>query len=55
MKLIRSFAPFTLAWLVCCSLASAQEGPLVTDPPKGITPPEIIQKFAAKEKELMTV
>lgn len=51
MKLIRSFALFTLACLLGCSLAAAQEGPLVTDPPKGITPPEIIQKFAAKEKE----
>jgi hypothetical protein len=29
----------------------SQEGPLVTDPPKGITPQEIIQKFTAKEKE----
>ena len=30
---------------------AAQEGPLDTSPPKGITPEEIIQKFAAKEKE----
>ena len=30
---------------------SAQEGALVTDPPKGITAQEIIQKFTAKEKE----
>jgi len=29
----------------------AQEGPLVTDPPKGITPEQVIQKFTAKEKE----
>ncbi len=27
------------------------EGPLVKDPPKGITPEEIIQRFAAKEKQ----
>jgi len=27
------------------------EGPLVTDQPKGITPEEIIQRFAAKEKQ----
>lgn len=29
----------------------AQEGPLVTDPPKGMTPEQVIQKFTAKEKE----
>jgi hypothetical protein len=31
--------------------ASAQEGPLLSDQPKGITPEEIIKRFAAKEKE----
>jgi hypothetical protein len=31
--------------------ATAQEGPLETTPPKGITPEEIIQKFAVKETE----
>src|ERR1022692_15926 len=30
---------------------SAQEGPLENGPPQGITPEEIIQRFAAKEKE----
>ena len=50
MKLIHFSALFVLALLVCSSLASAQEGQLITDPPKGITPEEIIQKFAAKEK-----
>jgi outer membrane lipoprotein-sorting protein len=29
----------------------AQEGPLVTAPPKGMTPEQVIQKFTAKEKE----
>src|SRR5271155_675569 len=29
----------------------AQEGALENTPPKGITPDEIIQRFAAKEKE----
>ena len=29
----------------------SQEGQLVTDPPKGVTPEQIIQRFAAKEKE----
>jgi hypothetical protein len=33
------------------SSAAAQEGPLDSTPPKGITPEEIIQRFAAKEKE----
>ncbi|MFZ0758624.1 MAG: hypothetical protein WAM69_01635, partial [Candidatus Sulfotelmatobacter sp.] len=31
--------------------AAAQEGPLDTSQPKGITPAEIITRFAAKEKE----
>jgi len=31
--------------------AIAQEGPLDTDPPKNTTPEQIIQKFAAREKE----
>jgi outer membrane lipoprotein-sorting protein len=43
--------PLLAALLLFCSSAFAQEGPLNTDPPKGITVPEIIQKFAAKEKE----
>ena len=30
---------------------TAQEGPLESAPPKGVTPEEIIQRFAAKEKE----
>jgi len=41
--------------LVICLLAAlpilAQEGPLENTPPKGIAPEEIIQRFAAKEKE----
>src|SRR5437762_13904376 len=51
MKLIRiSLLPLA-AILVLSSLALSQEGALTPDPPKGITPQEIIQKFAAKEKE----
>jgi outer membrane lipoprotein-sorting protein len=51
MKSIR-FAALLIAVLsLHCLPALSQEGPLVTDPPKGITPQEIIQKFAAKEKE----
>jgi len=30
---------------------SAQEGPLVADPPKGSTPEQVIEKFTAKEKD----
>jgi hypothetical protein len=50
-------SPLTLfiVILLGCTLAalpaSAQEGPLDTSPPKGITVEEIIQRFAAKEKE----
>lgn len=43
-----------LSLAICISLPSrlpAQEGPLLSDPPKGITPEEMIQRFAAKEKE----
>jgi len=44
-----------LTALVACAFAAlpavAQEGPLENTPPKGVTPEEIIQHFAAKEKE----
>jgi hypothetical protein len=50
MKPIRIAALF-VSVLFSSWLAFAQEGQLVTDPPKGITTQEIIQKFAAKEKE----
>jgi hypothetical protein len=40
-----------IALLSLSCAAFAQEGPLVNDPPKGITPEQIIQKFAEKEKE----
>jgi len=45
----------TLLFLaICISLPSplaAQEGPLESNPPKGISAEEMIQRFAAKEKE----
>jgi outer membrane lipoprotein-sorting protein len=45
----------TLRLIVACFILAragvSQEGSLVTDPPKGTTPQEIIQKFTAKEKE----
>jgi hypothetical protein len=44
-----------LAVIATCTLAvvhaAAQEGPLESAQPKGVTPEEIIQRFAAKEKE----
>jgi hypothetical protein len=52
-RLRRSFLFFAFL-LVVCSLtpaALAQEGPLENAQPKGITPEEIITRFAAKEKE----
>ena len=50
-KLTRTILRLIVASFILTQAAVGQEGPLVTDPPKGITPPEIIQKFTAKEKE----
>jgi hypothetical protein len=50
MKLMRSVW-LTLAALFVSCWGVAQEGTLTTDPPKAITVQDIIQKFAAKEKE----
>ncbi len=44
-------ALFLLASLLTTLPAIAQEGPLESAQPTGITPEEIIQRFAAKEKE----
>jgi len=51
MKMIRIALPLIAAVMALAPLALSQEGPLVPDPPKGITSAEIVQKFAAKEKE----
>jgi len=51
MKIIRKTLPHLAAVLTLVSAALSQEGPLASDPPKGTTPEEIIQKFSAKEKE----
>jgi hypothetical protein len=48
LRLVLSTVP-CLALLV--SAALADEGPLDPAPPKGVTPEELIQHFAAKEKE----
>jgi len=56
MQLASRSAPiFVTLLLLACALgtlpAAAQEGPLENTSPNGITPEEIIQRFAAKEKE----
>src|ERR1700724_3336065 len=48
---ITLFCVILLGYMAAALPASAQEGPLDTSPPKGITVEEIIQRFAAKEKE----
>src|ERR1700738_28161 len=48
---ITLFVAILLGCMSAALPASAQEGPLDTSPPKGITVEEIIQRFAAKEKE----
>jgi hypothetical protein len=49
---LRSFLRLSavLVLALLASIAAAQEGPLENTPPKGITPEEIITRFAAKEK-----
>ena len=51
MTLIRIVWSLFAAVALLASPGFSQEGNLVTDPPKGISSAEIIQKFAAKEKE----
>ena len=51
MKIIRLAALLIAGVASFAPLSFSQEGPLSTDAPKGITPDEIIQRFAAKEKE----
>lgn len=51
MKLMRNLLCLIVAGVALAPQSVAQEGPLVSDPPKGITAQEIIQKFTAKEKE----
>jgi len=50
MRLLRFSLPLTAIIFGVVLPALSQEGPLSNDPPKGITPDQIIQKFAAKEK-----
>jgi len=51
MKIIRKLLPLLATVLTLLSAAFSQEGALSSDPPKGLSGAEIIQKFAAKEKE----
>jgi hypothetical protein len=55
MRWVKWNAVLMAAIFVVLTLASnsalADEGPLKKDPPQGITPEEIIKRFAAKEKE----
>jgi hypothetical protein len=51
MKTIYRILPLLAVIVSVSSFATAQEGPLTTDPPKGVSSQEIIQRFAAKEKE----
>src|SRR6266550_3277274 len=51
MIFLRKFLPLTTAVLTLVYASYSQEGALNTDPPKGVTSQQIIQKFAAKEKE----
>jgi hypothetical protein len=51
MKSFRILLPAIAAVIVLAVPAFSQEGALSNDPPKGLTSDQIIQKFAAKEKE----
>ena len=51
MRLARSLPMLAAGCLLLAAGLLAQEGPLDPAPPKGITPDQIIQKFAAREKE----
>jgi len=49
--LLRGLGILSFSTLLLTCLAVADEGPLDKSEPKGITPEEIIKRFAAKEKE----
>src|SRR5256886_4818594 len=51
MTSVRTFGPASAAVIVLAVPTFSQEGALTNDPPKGLTSDQIIQKFAAKEKE----
>jgi hypothetical protein len=49
--MIRDLVLIFCVALSCTALGSEDEAPIVNDPPKGVSVPDIIQSFAAKEKE----
>lgn len=51
MKLSNPIRSLLLFVVAACAASWAQEGPLDSSQPKNITPDQIIQRFAAKEKE----
>lgn len=51
LRFVAAFSSVILCVVALAAVSLAQEGPLDTSQPKGITPDEIIQRFAAKEKQ----
>src|SRR3954462_9562257 len=51
MKSFRTFLPAIAAVIILAVPTFSQEGALTNNPPKGLTSDQIIEKFAAKEKE----
>ena len=51
MKVAKSLSATLVALVLLSGIAFAQEGTLDTSQPVGVTPQDIIQRFAAKEKE----
>jgi hypothetical protein len=49
--MIRNLVLIFCIALSCPTLGSEGEAPIINDPPKGVSIPNIIQSFAAKEKE----
>src|SRR5438067_3730502 len=48
---MRSVLIHLLLMVAASAALFAQEGPLSSDPPKGMTPEQVIQRFTTKEKE----
>ena len=52
--MIRNLFLICILAFSCAAFAQEGEGPLINEPPKGISVDELIQRFAAKEKEFKT-
>jgi hypothetical protein len=48
---MRTASTVCIAIIVCVLPVLSQEGPLLSDPPKGMSPEQVIQKFTVREKE----